>query len=103
MLKLLLCLVSALLIAVLMLHLRQQRLELNHQANLLHNQIEAQQARLWNQQLQIAVYTAPNAITKTVGDHSLKLVPQSPPRAGRAVNAVNWLDTRVDPGEQPTD
>ena len=61
-----------------MLQLRQQRLELNHQANRLHNQIEAQQAKLWNQQLQIAVYTAPNAISQTVGEHDLKLVPQSP-------------------------
>src|SRR5437762_10796208 len=99
MLKLLLCLLCAVLIAVLMLHLRQQRLELNHQANLLHNQIEAQQARLWNQQLQIAVYTAPNAISKTVGDHSLKLVPQSPARA----NAVNWMDTRAQPAEPASD
>src|SRR6266550_8693894 len=98
MLKLLLCLFSAVLIAVLMLHLRQQRLELDHQGNLLHNQIEAQQARLWNQQLQIAVYTAPNAISKTVGDHSLKLVPQSPSRA----KAVNWIDTRARADEQPT-
>jgi cell division protein FtsL len=90
MLKLLVCLISSVLIGVLMLHLRQQRLELNHRANLLHNQIEAQQARLWNQQLQIAVYTAPNAISKTVGDHSLKLVPQSPARASN----VNWMDVR---------
>ena len=94
MLKLLLCLFSAVLIAVLLLHLRQQRLELNHEANLLHNRIEAQQARLWNQQLQIAVYTAPNAISQTVGTHSLKLVPQSPARA----HAVNWMDVR---GEAP--
>lgn len=99
MLKLLLCLISSVLIAVVMLHLRQQRLELNHQANLLHNQIEAQQARLWNQQLQIAVYTAPNAISKTVGDHSLKLVPQSPSRA----KAVNWMDVRGESGVPVTD
>src|SRR5437868_12744294 len=101
MLKPFLCLFCAVLIAVLMLHLRQQRLELNHQANLLHNQIEAQQARLWNQQLQIAVYTAPNAISKTVGDHSLKLVPQSPSRA----KAVNWMDARpaAESADQPTD
>jgi cell division protein FtsL len=97
MLKLILCLSSAVLIAMLMLHLRQQRLELNHQANILHNQIEAQQAKLWSQQLQIAVYTAPNAISRTVGDHSLKLVPQSPLPAGPS----NWMDVR---GEaEPTD
>ena len=90
MLKLVLCLTSAVLIAVLMLHLRQQRLELDHQANLLHNQIEAQQARLWNQQLQIAVYTAPNAISQTVGAHELKLVPQSPLHVGPS----NWMEMR---------
>jgi cell division protein FtsL len=95
MLKLLICLVCAVLIAVAMLHLRQQRLELDHQANLLHNQIEAQQAKLWNQQLQIAVYTAPNAISKTVGDHSLKLVP----RAALTAKQTSWIDAR---GEEPT-
>ena len=92
MLKLVLCLVCAVAIAVVMLHLRQQRLELDHQANLLHNQIEAQQAKLWNQQLQIAVYTAPNAITKTVGDHSLKLVPRSPVQARQ----TSWIDARAE-------
>jgi cell division protein FtsL len=95
MLKLVLCLLCSVLLAVLMLHLRQQRLELNHQANKLHNQIEAQQARLWNQQLQIAVYTAPNAISQTVGAHELNLVPQSPLPAG----ASNWIDVRGEPAK----
>ena len=99
MLKLLLCLASVVVIAIVMLHLRQQRLELNHQANLLHNQIEAQQARLWNQQLQIAVYTAPNAISKTVGDHSLRLVPQAPGRA----KVTNWIDVRGESNTPITD
>ncbi len=90
MLKLLLCLFSAVLLAVVMLQLRQQRLELNHQANKLHNQIEAHQAKLWNQQLQIAVYTAPNAIEQTVGAHALKLVPQSPAHVGPS----NWMDMK---------
>ena len=97
MLKLVLCLCSAVLLAVLMLHLRQQRLELNHQSNRLHNQIEAQQSRLWNQQLQIAVYTAPNAISQTVGMHDLNLVPQSPLPAG----PTNWMDVRGEP-QQPS-
>ena len=78
MLKLLLCLSSAMLLAVLMLQLRQQKLELNHQANKLHNQIEAQQAKLWNQQLQIAVYTAPNAISQTVGNQKLNMTSPIP-------------------------
>jgi len=97
MLKLLLCLIFTVIIAVVMLQLRQQRLELNHQANILHNRIEAQQARLWSQQLQIAVYTAPNAISKTVGDKNLKLVPQSP----RHVGPSNWMN--ADDADEPTD
>ena len=83
MLKLMLCLVCSLLLAVIMLQLRQQRIELNYQANQLHNQIEAQQAKLWNQQLQIAVYTAPNAISQTVDEHSLKMVPRTPMKVSR--------------------
>jgi cell division protein FtsL len=90
MLKLLLCLASGLALAVMMLHLRQQKLELNHQANQLHNRIEAQQAKLWNQQLEIAVFTAPNAITHTVDNHDLKMVPRSPLPAKTA----NWIDAR---------
>ncbi len=93
MLKLLLCLVTGMAIAVCLLQLRQQRLELNHEANMLHNQIEARQSKLWNQQLQIAVYTAPNAIQKTVGDHDLKLAPQAP----NGVGTSNWIDARIDP------
>ena len=100
MLKLLLCLACSVVIAVVMLQLRQQRLELNHQANTLHNKIESQQARLWSQQLQIAVYTAPNAISKTVGDKNLKLVPQSPQHVG-----PNWLSNTDSTGDSvgPTD
>ena len=93
MLKLLLCLVLSTAIAVLLLQLRQQRLELNYQANKLHAQIEHSQAKLWNQQLQIAVYTAPNAISKTVGDRELKMVPQTPLPAVR----TNWIDASGNP------
>ena len=88
MLKLLLCLIVGLATAVCLLQLRQQRLELNHQANALHDEIEGAQAQLWNQQLQIAVYTAPNAIEKTVGDHDLKLVPV----ATAGVGPRGWID-----------
>ncbi|HEY8665957.1 MAG TPA: hypothetical protein VIL86_04785 [Tepidisphaeraceae bacterium] len=90
MLKLLICLVSALVLAVVTLQIRQQRLELNHQANVLHNQIEAQQAKLWSQQLQIAVFTAPNAIVHTVDNQHLKLVPESPLPPAKSL----WLDVR---------
>ena len=97
MLKLVLCLTFAVVIAAAMLQLRQQRLELNHNANTLHNKIESQQARLWSQQLQIAVYTAPNAIARTVGDKNLKLVPQSPQHVGPS----NWMTAGS--GDEPTD
>ena len=78
MVKMLLCLLSALAIAVMVLQIRQQRLELNYKINALHRQIESHQAKLWNQQLQIAVYTAPNAIQHTVSNHDLRLVPRAP-------------------------
>jgi len=89
MLKLLLSLFCTLAISVALLQLRQQRLELNYQANQLHNQIERHQAKLWDQQLQIAVYTAPNAISRTVGQQKLEMVPQTPlPAAMKA----SWID-----------
>ena len=76
-----------------MLELRQQRLELNFQTNRLHNQIEQMQSKLWNQQLQIAVYTAPNAIKQTVSNHALKMVPQEPLPRGRTY----WIDVANNP------
>ena len=79
MLKILLTLFVATLIGVALLHLRQQRLEINYQNNQLHRQIEAAQAKLWNQQLQIATYTAPNAIYQTVNTENLKMVPRNSP------------------------
>ena len=90
MLKLILCLFCAVAIAVLLLQLRQQRLELNHQANQLHNQIDSQQARLWSQQLDIALYTAPNAISKTVENKNINLVPQSPQHVG----PTSWIQSQ---------
>lgn len=92
MIKLLICLFSALAIAVTLLQLRQQRMEMNYQANQLHNLIEDHQAKLWNQQLQIAVYTAPNAISRTVGDHALNMVPVSPLPAKSATSWINVLN-----------
>src|SRR5688500_16118783 len=93
MLKLLLCILSAAVLAALVLQLRQQRQELGYQNSRLHDQIKAQQAKLWNQQLQIAVYTAPNAITKTVDTHDLKMVPQAPLPRGR----THWIDVDTQP------
>lgn len=83
-------------VAVLILQLRQQHIELDHQANQLHDQIEAQQAKLWNQQLQIAIMTAPNAIAQTVQTRSLKMVPRSTLPA-RTANWTQQATTDNDP------
>jgi cell division protein FtsL len=88
MVKMLICLVAALGLGVMTLQLRQQRLELNYKISQLHRQIESGQAKLWNQQLQIAVYTAPNAIQHTVSNHDLRLVPRSP--LPRGATAAAW-------------
>ena len=93
MLKLLLTLALAMVLAVTILQLRQQRLELNYQSNRLHNQIRQSQAKLWNQQLRIAEYTAPNAISKTVGEQELNMVPESPLPA----NGGRWMEPHVNP------
>ena len=93
MIKLLLCVLSAAILAALVLQLRQQRQELGFQNSRLHDQIKGQQARLWNQQLQIAVYTAPNAIRQTVSNHDLKMVPQAPLPRGR----THWIDVGTTP------
>lgn len=78
MLKLMTCLLAAAAIAVGILQLRSQHRELAHQCNKLTDQIEAVQIKLWNQQLQIAIATAPNAIEQTVGSYDLSLVPANP-------------------------
>jgi hypothetical protein len=96
MIKLLLCLACAGVIGVVDLELRQQKLQLSCQANQLHNQIEQSKAKLWDQQVQIAVYTAPNAITKTVGDRKLDMVPNSPLPAGKG----DWIDAHNDPAAE---
>jgi hypothetical protein len=81
MIKLLICLLSAAALAACVLQLRQQRLELGYQNAELHEQIRSHQSRLWDQQLQIATFTAPNAIANTVNAHDLKMVPRQQPLA----------------------
>jgi cell division protein FtsL len=73
--------------AVVMLQLRQQELELRHQAADLQLKIQNHQAKLWQQQLEIAVYTAPNAVTRIVQEQNLKLVPQ----ASLPLPAADWV------------
>ncbi|CAN5416684.1 hypothetical protein BH10PLA1_BH10PLA1_20440 [soil metagenome] len=87
MLKLLLCLISSAVIAAAMLQLREQKREISYQISKFHTQIESRQAKLWSQQLQIAVYTAPNAISKTVGNQGGKFGPPKPLPAERG----NWM------------
>ncbi len=91
MVKMLICLVAALGLGVMTLQLRQQRLELNYKISQLHRQIESGQAKLWNQQLQIATFTAPNAIAQTVGNHDLHLVPRAPLMRGNNAQATSWI------------
>jgi hypothetical protein len=47
----------------------------------LHDQIESQKARLWNQQKQISEYTAPNAIAQTIAHGTERMAPPPPPNA----------------------
>jgi len=86
MLKLLLCLLCGSATAVALLELRQQRLDLTFETNKLHNQIEASQMQLWNQQLSIAVATAPNALAAAAKGKDLKLA------AGNAPVKRSWVD-----------
>jgi cell division protein FtsL len=88
MIKLLICVFSTFALAVLMLQLREQRRELAYQANDLHNQIEQLQGELWNQQLQIAIYTAPNAIAQTVDAHKINMTWATPYQAA----PTGWID-----------
>lgn len=78
MIKPLICLFCALIVAMVVLQMRQQRVDLSYQNNTIYRQIEQTKAKLWSQQMQIAVYTAPNAIAQTVGDQRLDLVPVFP-------------------------
>jgi cell division protein FtsL len=78
MLKLLTCLIAAIAVGVALLQTRQQHLEINYQINKLHNRIESQQAKLWNQQLQIAIHAGNTTLAKSLDTRSLNLVPATP-------------------------
>ena len=58
---------------------------LRHQNAELHDQFKAEQAKVWNQQQQIAVFTAPNAINETVKVQQLDMVPQF------SAERANWI------------
>ncbi len=78
MVKLLLCIFSAIAIALSMHHLQHQKMVLNYRTNQAHKSLQNLQIELWNQQLQVAIYTAPNAIERTVGSHKIELKPANP-------------------------
>jgi hypothetical protein len=89
MLKILLCIFTATAVAVGLLQLRQQCLNLSYQTNCLHNELQVEQARLWNQQLQIAVSTAPNAMQQIIGQQDIHFVaPATPPD-----HLTSWTET----------
>ena len=48
-------------------------------------------------QIQIAICTAPNAITRTVDTHDLKMVPQAPLPRGR----THWIDVESPQATRP--
>ncbi|MGF1633117.1 MAG: hypothetical protein ACFCVE_04650 [Phycisphaerae bacterium] len=82
MLKLLLCILAFLATGICLLQLRQQRMDLTYRNTQLHQEISQSQAALWHQQLQIAAFTAPNAIEASVDAASLNMVPRT--RAAQA-------------------
>lgn len=75
MVKPLLILLVSLGVGMALLQLRQQRLELTHQTNQIHDEIANTQSQLWEQQLRIAAQTAPNAIEALVHRFDLQLDP----------------------------
>ncbi len=91
MIKLLFCLLCAFAMGVATLHLRQQQLELRHEAARYQAQIESHQAKLWDQQLQIAAQTAPNVLKQTLSQHHL---PVSSPSAIPA-EVGNWVGAQL--------
>jgi hypothetical protein len=85
MLKLLISFSFGLVVAAVLLGLRQEYLRLNYENSSIHGQIEARQADLWSQQLRIAEATAPNAIADKVRQDRIPLAPAARTRGG------NWL------------
>ena len=76
MVKLLICLFSGVALALFILDIRHRQLELRNQNAELHDKFNTEQCKLWSQQQQIAVFTAPNAINETVKGQKIEMVPQ---------------------------
>src|SRR5690606_12073067 len=76
MLRLLLAIIAGVAIAGTLLLMRQQRLELQHDCNRLHDAMLDEQKQLWRQQVQIAAAVAPGALKAVLADHELRTAPE---------------------------
>lgn len=72
MLRLLLSLICGLAIAGTLLLMRQQRVELGHECNTLHDEMLDIQKQLWSQQLQIASAVSPGTLRAVLAEHELR-------------------------------
>ncbi len=72
MLRLLFCILVGAAIAVTLLLLRQQRLQLRHECGVLHAEIVQSQRVLWRQQMEVATATAPDALARAVEQHAAR-------------------------------
>lgn len=88
--KLLVCILGIFGISVCLLQLRQQKLNARYEMNRLHNRIESSQAKLWNQQLQIANATTPEALSR-------QILLQGGVPGGSEDGHRDWLKSRVTP------
>ena len=70
--RLLLCLAVAFAAGVGLLMLRQQRLQLRYECNVLHARMLDLQRTLWRQQVQVAAGTTPAALEQVLGDLAAK-------------------------------
>ncbi len=100
MLKLLITLVGTLAIGAAVLQTRQQRLELYHQANQLHRQIDEEQTHLWAQQYRIALVTAPNAVRETVRNAGVPMSARDPLLPPGGASRMN--SRAIDPANDPS-
>ena len=90
MLRILICLAAGLALAMVMLLLRQQRLELQNQCNRVHDEMLDTQTRLWRQQVQIAAATAPAALETALARHDAESDPADTVRGSVARPAGAW-------------
>ena len=91
MLRLLLSLICGLAIAATLLLMRQQRIELQHQCNALHDEMLGVQKQLWEQQLQIAAAVSPAGLKAVLASHQQRsATPARQSDDGDAETAGDW-------------